>query len=114
MRLIAGFSNGRARPVTIRTLDAGGDKPIPGITMDREANPYLGVRGLRLSLRRPSLFRIQLRALARTAVVGNLKVMLPMVTTPGELAQAREHLDAVMAELGSEGLPARSRAWNHG
>jgi phosphotransferase system enzyme I (PtsI) len=52
--------------------------------------------------------------LARTAVVGNLKVMLPMVTTPGELAQAREHLDAVMAELGSEGLPARSRAWNHG
>jgi phosphoenolpyruvate-protein phosphotransferase (PTS system enzyme I) len=75
--------------------------------MDGEANPFLGVRGLRLSLRRPGLFRIQLRALARAAVVGNLKVLLPMVTTPDELAQAREHLDAVMAELGSAELPAR-------
>ena len=54
-----------ARPVAIRTLDAGGDKPIPGVTFDGEANPFLGVRGLRLSLRRPDLFRTQLRALAR-------------------------------------------------
>ena len=99
-----------ARPVTIRTLDAGGDKPIPGVTFDGEANPFLGVRGLRLSLRRPDLFRTQLRALARAAVNGNLKVMLPMVTTPDELAEAREHLDAVMAELDSEGLPARRPA----
>ena len=95
------------RPVVIRTLDAGGDKPIPGVTFDGEANPFLGVRGLRLSLRRPGLFRTQLRALARAAVVGALKVMLPMVTIPEELAEARQHLDAVVSELDSEGLAAR-------
>ncbi len=98
------------RPVAIRTLDAGGDKPIPGVTFDDEANPFLGVRGLRLSLRRPALFRTQLRALACAAPHGDLKVMLPMVTTPGELAEARAHLDAAMAELESEGLPARRPA----
>ena len=94
------------RPVAIRTLDAGGDKPIPGVTLDGEANPFLGVRGVRLSLRRPGLFRTQLRALARAGAYGNLKVMLPMVTTPGELAEARAHLDKAMAELASEGLVA--------
>ncbi len=104
---IAGFSNGPASGrSTIRTLDAGGDKPIPGVTLDGEANPFLGVRGLRLSLRRPGLFRTQLRALARAGAYGNLKVMLPMVTTPGELAEARAHLDKAMAELASEGLVA--------
>ena len=51
--------------MTIRTLDAGGDKPIPGYTMDGESNPFLGVRGIRLSLRNPALFQTQLRALAR-------------------------------------------------
>jgi phosphotransferase system enzyme I (PtsI) len=95
-----------ARPVTVRTLDAGGDKPIPGITIDGEANPFLGVRGLRLSLRRRGLFKTQLRALVRAGSTGNLKVMLPMVTTPAELAEARGLLDEVMAELVFEGLPA--------
>jgi phosphotransferase system enzyme I (PtsI) len=99
-----------ARPVTIRTLDAGGDKPIPGVTFDGEANPFLGVRGVRLSLRRPPLFRTQLRALARAAVFGDLRVMLPMVTTPGELAEARAHLEAAIAELTSEGVAARRPA----
>ena len=96
-----------ARPVTIRTLDAGGDKPIPGVTFDGEANPFLGVRGLRLSLRRQNLFKTQLRALARASARGSLKVMLPMVTTPDELAAARRHLDDVMAELEMEGIAAR-------
>ncbi len=95
------------RPVTVRTLDAGGDKPIPGMTFAGEPNRFLGVRGLRLSLRRPSLFRTQLRALARAAVDGNLHVMLPMVTTPGELREARVHLEAALAELAAEGLAAR-------
>ena len=58
------------RPVTIRTLDAGGDKPIPGYTVDGETNPFLGMRGIRLSLRHPDVFRIQLRALARAAALG--------------------------------------------
>jgi phosphotransferase system enzyme I (PtsI) len=91
------------RPVTIRTLDAGGDKPIPGVTVDGEANPFLGVRGLRLSLARPDLFRVQLRALARAAALGPLDVMLPMVTVPAELAAARAALDAACAELAAEG-----------
>ena len=99
------------RPVAIRTLDAGGDKPIPGVTFDGEANPFLGVRGLRLSLRRPGLFRTQLRALVRAGSGGNLKVMLPMVTTADELRAARAHLEAVLAELASEGLAASRPAF---
>ena len=67
------------RPVTIRTLDAGGDKPITGYTIDREPNPFLGMRGLRLSLRHPDVLTTQLRALARAASRGLLKVMVPMV-----------------------------------
>jgi phosphotransferase system enzyme I (PtsI) len=101
-RRILAWAGGR--PVTIRTLDAGGDKPIPGITIDGERNPFLGIRGLRLSLLRPEPFRVQLRALARAAAGGPLKVMVPMVTLPEELAAARDHLDAVLAELASAGV----------
>ena len=98
------------RPVTIRTLDAGGDKPIPGVTPDGESNPFLGVRGIRLSLRHRALFRIQLRALARAAVHGNLRIMLPMVTIPAELYAARALLDDVMDSLDRDGIPARRPA----
>ncbi len=94
------------RSVTIRTLDAGGDKPIPGLTRVGETNPFLGVRGVRLSLRRPEVFRVQLRALARAATAGNLKVMVPMVSVPEEMAQCRALFDSAMAELGAEGVPA--------
>jgi phosphoenolpyruvate-protein phosphotransferase (PTS system enzyme I) len=94
----------KGRPVTIRTLDAGGDKPIPGVTVDGEANPFLGLRGLRLSLARPEPFRVQLRALARAAAAGPLKVMLPMVTAPEELEAARALLHAALAELAAEGV----------
>ena len=101
-RRILAWAAGRA--VTIRTLDAGGDKPLPGITVDGEGNPFLGVRGLRLSLARPGIFRVQLRALARAAAAGPLKVMVPMVTLPEELEAARGHLDAALAELAAEGV----------
>ena len=73
------------RPVIVRTLDAGGDKPVAGLTVDGERNPFLGLRGLRLSLARPEVFRVQLRALARAAARGDLKIMLPMVSQPHEL-----------------------------
>src|SRR3546814_4677310 len=66
------------RPVTVRTLDAGGDKPVAGLTMVGETNPFLGFRGVRLSLSRPDVFKVQLRALARAAVLGPVKVMIPM------------------------------------
>ncbi|HET9045912.1 MAG TPA: phosphoenolpyruvate--protein phosphotransferase, partial [Casimicrobiaceae bacterium] len=95
------------RPVVIRTLDAGGDKPIPGLTPKGESNPFLGVRGLRLSLAHPDVFRVQLRALARAAVRGNVKIMLPMVTRPHELEVAREMLEAEVAALSAAGIPAR-------
>ena len=76
------------KPVTIRTLDIGGDKPIPGFTVD-ESNPFLGLRGVRLTLARPEIFRIQFRALLRAAPHGNLKVMLPMVTVAAEYRARR-------------------------
>jgi phosphoenolpyruvate-protein phosphotransferase (PTS system enzyme I) len=94
------------RPVTIRTFDAGGDKPVPGFTVDGEANPFLGVRGLRLCLARPEIFTVQLRALARAAVRGNLKVMFPMVTTPDELEAGRRLFVDAVGDLRAEGAPA--------
>lgn len=94
------------RPVTIRTIDAGGDKPVKGLTID-EQNPFLGLRGIRLSLARPDVFRVQLRALARAALHGELKVMLPMVTIPSEIAAASGLLDDVLAKLAREGTSAR-------
>jgi phosphotransferase system enzyme I (PtsI) len=95
-----------ARPVTIRTVDAGGDKPISGFTRDGEANPFLGVRGLRLSLARPDIFRVQLRALARAAILGRLKVMFPMVTVPAEFDAAATLFAGVVDELQAAGVPA--------
>ena len=95
------------RPVTIRTLDAGGDKPIAGLTQPGEMNPFLGVRGVRLSLRRLDVFREQLRALARAAAAGNLKVMIPMVTVPEELDRCRTLLEQALEELRREGLEAQ-------
>jgi phosphotransferase system enzyme I (PtsI) len=94
----------RGRPVTIRTLDAGGDKPIPGVTIDGEANPFLGVRGLRLSLIRREVFRVQLRALARAAALGRVNVMVPMVTVPEEMAEARRMMLAEIADLERAGI----------
>ena len=93
----------QGRPVTIRTLDAGGDKPIAGLTI-AETNPFLGLRGLRLSLTRPDVFKVQLRALCRAAVHGNLKIMLPMVSVPREVEAARQLLEEAAAELQRAGL----------
>lgn len=92
------------RPVTIRTLDVGGDKPIRGLTPEGESNPFLGLRGVRLTLARRDVFRTQLRALARAAANGPLKIMLPMVTVPAELMQSSALLDACIAELRQEGV----------
>ena len=95
------------RPVTIRTFDAGGDKPVPGFTEEGEVNPFLGVRGLRLCLARADIFSVQLRALARAALHRNLKVMFPMVTNPEELEEARNLFADKVARLQAEGIPAK-------
>jgi len=91
------------RPVTIRTLDAGGDKPIPGYTPTGESNPFLGLRGVRLSLAHPEVFRVQLRALLRAATAGNLQVMVPMVSLPQEMEAVRALLDEAADSLMAEG-----------
>jgi phosphotransferase system enzyme I (PtsI) len=102
-RRIVAWADGR--PVTIRTLDAGGDKPIRGVTVDGESNPFLGLRGIRLSLRHPALFRVQLRALARAAAHGDLRIMLPMVTVPAELEAGRKLLGEALASLAHDNRP---------
>ncbi len=93
------------RPLIIRTLDIGGDKPLPYLDMPPEANPFLGVRAIRLTLRRPDLFQTQLRAILRAGVGRNVKVMFPMVATPGEVMQAREALEEAKAALARAGIP---------
>lgn len=93
-------------PVTVRTLDVGGDKPIAGLTGEAEPNPFLGLRGLRLSLARPEIFTIQLRALARAATLGALRVMVPMVSVPEEIDQVRLRFEQVVHDLRAEGLAA--------
>ena len=94
----------KGRPVTIRTLDAGGDKPIAGLTREGEGNPFLGLRGVRLTLARPEVFRIQLRALIRAAAEGPLKIMVPMVSVPAEMNRVRALVSAVRSELRAAGV----------
>ena len=77
------------KPVVIRTLDIGGDKELTYLDMPKELNPFLGVRAIRLCLERQDIFRVQLRALLRASVFGNLKIMFPMVATLDELRQAK-------------------------
>src|SRR4029079_4070919 len=77
------------RPLLIRTLDAGADKPIPYLDQPAEVNPFLGVRGIRLGLQRPELLQAQLRAILRAAVDHPLRVMFPMVATVDELREAK-------------------------
>ena len=104
-RRIVAWADGR--PVVLRTLDVGGDKPVAGLTVARESNPFLGTRGVRLSLLRPDVFMVQLRAMARAAALGDVKVMLPMVTIPAEIDRAAELLDAAVAALEADGVPFR-------
>jgi phosphotransferase system enzyme I (PtsI) len=91
-------------PLIIRTLDAGGDKPLPYLDMPVEANPFLGLRGLRLSLARPVVFRTQLRAILRASAHGNVRLMYPMVSDVSELVAANAVLAECREELLAEGV----------
>jgi phosphocarrier protein FPr len=99
LREIAQALDGRR--VIVRTLDAGADKPLPFLRQAAEENPFLGRRGIRLSLAEPALFRTQLRAILRVAAEHPLAVMFPMVATRAELRAARALLDEARAELDS-------------
>lgn len=94
------------KPVTIRTVDAGGDKPVRGYTVE-ETNPFLGQRGIRLSLARPDIFRAQVRALLRAAVHGELKVMFPMISVPAEYRAAAVIFREEALALADAGIPHR-------
>ncbi|MFN8500303.1 phosphoenolpyruvate--protein phosphotransferase [Kouleothrix sp.] len=96
------------RPVVIRTIDIGGDKPLPYLNMPHEENPFLGVRGLRLCMQRTDLFTTQLRALLRAAAYGDLWIMLPMVATLDDLRWGRAQLQDAAAALAAEGSPHRA------
>jgi phosphocarrier protein FPr len=90
------------RRITLRTLDVGGDKPLPYLPMPHEENPFLGQRGIRLSLEHRDLLRDQMAAICRTAREFPTSVMIPMVSTPGEMVEARQVL---LEAAGAAGLP---------
>ena len=91
------------RPLTIRTLDVGGDKSLPYIDIPREDNPFLGYRAIRISLDEEQMFCRQMRAILRASTEGNIRIMFPMITTIEELRQAKMLLDRCRKELSDEG-----------
>jgi phosphocarrier protein FPr len=93
------------RPVIIRTLDVGGDKNLPYIDLPEEANPFLGVRAIRLSLKNQSLFHTQLRAILRAAAGRTFRIMFPMVTNVSEVEAALKILEEAHQSLVADGQP---------
>ncbi|HEY8805333.1 MAG TPA: phosphoenolpyruvate--protein phosphotransferase, partial [Clostridium sp.] len=89
----------RPKQVVIRTLDAGGDKELSYLNIDKEMNPFLGYRAIRICLKETGLFKTQLRALLRASVYGNLKIMFPMISSLEELLKAKDILNEVKGEL---------------
>jgi phosphotransferase system enzyme I (PtsP) len=93
------------RPVTVRTLDLGGDKDVSGLGVQGEENPQLGCRSIRLSLANVDGFRQQLRAILRASVQGNVRLLLPMISSLSELRKARVIIADVKKELARAGTP---------
>jgi phosphocarrier protein FPr len=93
------------KPVIIRTLDIGGDKHVPYLNLPQEENPFLGIRGVRLSLAYPELFRTQLRAIYRAAAHGPVLIMFPMIATLDDWEQARSMAEDVRQELNAPEIP---------
>ncbi|MGV1093343.1 phosphoenolpyruvate--protein phosphotransferase [Clostridium perfringens] len=92
------------KQVVIRTLDIGGDKTLPYLPLPEEMNPFLGYRAIRLCLDRKDIFRVQIRALLRASVYGNLAVMFPMISGLEEFQQAKAFVEECKAELKVEGI----------
>lgn len=94
-----------SRPVTLRTLDIGGDKTLPYMELPREENPFLGNRALRLCFSNVDIFKTQLRAAIRASFYGNLWLMLPMVGSVDDIRRAKERIEEVKSGLDSRGIP---------
>ncbi|KAA0579939.1 phosphoenolpyruvate--protein phosphotransferase [Azospirillum sp. Sh1] len=88
------------RPLVIRTLDVGGDKPLSYLPLPKEENPVLGLRGVRVGLREPELLRAQIRAILRVKPAGICRIMVPMIASPSELQAVRTMVDEERAKLG--------------
>ncbi len=99
------LANMMGKPVTLRTLDIGGDKSLKYMTLPKEDNPFLGNRALRLCLSLPDLFKTQLRAALRASAFGELEIMFPMVGTIDDIRNAKAVVDDVKSELRSESIP---------
>ena len=99
------LKNAKGRPVTLRTLDIGGDKTLPYLELPKEDNPFLGNRALRLCLSHPDLFHVQLRAALRASAEGPLWLMFPMVGTMDDIRAARAAVDRAKQELRTEHVP---------
>jgi phosphoenolpyruvate-protein kinase (PTS system EI component) len=91
---------GPDRILVIRTLDVGGDKPLPYLPMAQEANPFLGERGVRMTLARPELFRAQVRAVLRASAAGKVAIMFPMIATVAEWRACRAIVEREREALG--------------
>ena len=92
-------------PVTIRTLDVGGDKFVPEFNLSDELNPVMGLRAVRFSLKEVNLFKCQLRAILRASAYGSLRIMFPMISGVGEMRACRQFVEEVKQELRKEGHP---------
>lgn len=93
------------KKVIIRTLDIGADKQVDYFGLEKEENPALGYRAIRICLTRPEIFKTQLRALYRAAIFGNISIMFPMITSVGEVRKIKEIIAEVKEELKNEGIP---------
>jgi phosphocarrier protein FPr len=96
---------GPDKPLVIRTLDVGGDKPLPYLPIPNEENPFLGERGVRVGLSRPEVLRTQLRAVLRAAGEGKVMVMFPMIATLAEWRAAKAMFEEERADLGAASIP---------
>ncbi|KZE37298.1 phosphoenolpyruvate--protein phosphotransferase [Bhargavaea cecembensis] len=99
----------KGRPTIVRTLDIGGDKELPYLNLPEEANPFLGIRAIRLCLQEEDMFRVQLRALLRASVHGHLKIMFPMIATLDEFRRAKAVFLDEKEKLEQSGVPVSDR-----
>lgn len=101
---VAIASSFQGKPVTIRTLDAGSDKPLPFLNMLEEQNPSLGLRGIRIGLMHPEVLKPQLRAILRAQEYGNLQILVPMITNISEVEQVHDIVHQCMEQLKQDGI----------
>lgn len=92
------------KPLIIRTLDIGGDKSIPYLSLTKEDNPFMGLRAIRYCLKNFDLFKTQLRAILRASAFGNVSIMFPLITCVEEIRQGKALVEALKAELSADGI----------